>query len=289
MNDERPANPRSLFCERFAELSLEALEGALPSAEAERFRAHRESCAACRAEFEELSRTWRDLGDLAEREMPIDGPTEVVTARLRRGLDRLLAAERATERAKQVLEFPSRAVASRPARAPLAPWIAGLAAALFAGLWLGARLERGGADTRALEAEVGSLRQMVALSMLQQPAASERLLGVRYGREIVQPGSNVVGTLFEVVRNDANVNVRLAAVEALTDLLGSDAGAVSSGLFESFSEVSSPLVQAAIAAALLDQPKTRTEAERRFLELLAEGKLNPATASFLRRRLGVSA
>ncbi len=285
MNDERPPTPRNLTCERFAELSLEALEGALPPAEAERFRAHRESCAACRAEFEELSRTWRDLGDLAA----LDSPSEVPTERLRRGLDRVLAAERATERAKQVLAFPARAVASRPALAPLAPWIAGLAAALFAGLWLGARLERGGADTRALEAEVGSLRQMVALSMLQQPAASERLLGVRYGREIAQPGSNVVGTLFEVVRNDANVNVRLAAVEALTDLLGSDAGSVSSGLFDSFSEVSSPLVQAAIAAALLDQPKTRTEAERRFLELLAEGKLNPATASFLRRRLGVSA
>lgn len=275
MNDERPANPRSLFCERFAELSLEALEGALPSAEAERFRTHRDSCASCRAEYEELSRTWRDLADL-------DIPTEVPTARLRQGLDRLLAAERA----KQILAFPARATPARPA---LAGWLAGLAAALFAGLWLGARLERGGADTRALEAEVGSLRQMVALSMLQQPAASERLLGVRYGREIVQPGSNVVGTLFEVVRNDANVNVRLAAVDALTDLLGSDAGSVSSGLFESFSEVSSPLVQAAIAAALLDQPKTRTEAERRFLELLAEGKLNPATASFLRRRLGVSA
>ena len=274
MNDpRRPITP--LSCEQFAELSLDALEGALPSAEAERFRAHRDSCASCRAEYEELSRTWRDLADL-------DVPTEVPTERLRQGLDHLLAAERA----KQILAFPARTTPTRPA---LAGWLAGLAAALFAGLWLGARLERGGADTRALEAEVGSLRQMVALSMLQQPAASERLLGVRYGREIVQPGSNVVGTLFEVVRNDANVNVRLAAVEALTDLLGSDAGSVSSGLFESFSEVGSPLVQAAIAAALLDQPKTRTEAERRFLELLAEGKLNPATASFLRRRLGVSA
>ena len=271
-----------LTCERFAELSIDALETNLTAAAAESFAAHRETCAECRAEFEELTRTWRDLGDVAA----LDGSTEVPTDRLRRGVDQLIAAERA----KRVLPFAPRAAST--SRPPIAAWLAGIAAALFAGLWLGARLQGTGADTRALQAELGSLRQMVALSMLQKPEASERLEGVRYGSHIARPGSDVVHTLFEVVRTDANVNVRLAAVEALSARLGQATApgrTVSDELLAAFDDAASPLVQAAIAASLLDEPTTRAAAERRFTATLAEGKLDPSVAAFLRRRLGVSA
>ena len=136
-----------------------------------------------------------------------------------------------------------------------------MAATLVAGLWLGARLERSGAETRALRDEVGALREMVALSMLRQPAAGERLEGVRYGQAATAEhgGRDLVGALFEVLREDRNTNVRLAAVDALlalTERPGVGEG-IDERLYSAFSEVDSPLVQAAIAAGLLDRPGQR--------------------------------
>ena len=178
----------------------------------------------------------------------------------------------------------------RPGFAALA---SGLAATLVAGLWLGARLERSGAETRALRDEVGALREMVALSMLRQPAAGERLEGVRYGQAatVEHGGRDLVGALFEVLRDDRNTNVRLAAVDALLALAerpGVGEG-IDERLYAAFSEVDSPLVQAAIAAGLLDRPGSEREARRQFKERLDRNHLDPTLQEFLRRKLGPAA
>jgi hypothetical protein len=266
----------------------------------ERLDAHLAECSECRGEFDELERVWRGLTVMDEIERnTIPVPSERMRRRFGGWLEgQLETGGRAAETVRRFEPRPARAVpAASPTSARVA-WLSGLAATLVVGLWLGARLERSGAETLALRAEVGSLRQMVALSLLQQPQASQRLAGVRYGRGITEPDASVVDSLFDVVGADPNVNVRLAAVEALGDLLPVSgqatptapvATSVEAKLFDAFQQSSSPLVQVAIAAALLDRPSTKLEAERRFGEALAQGQLDPSVAAFLKRRLGVAA
>lgn len=265
--------------ERMANDIVGFLDGTSSADERRRFEQHLEQCASCRAEFDLARSAWVDLGALDE--VPLD---EVASHRMRRKFVGLLADEKRTLPVKK--RFPTSIAAS-------------LAATLVAGLWLGSQLERLGSaastssdasETRALREEIGSLREMVALSMLRQPAASERLEGVRFGRDATAAdgGRDVVAALFEVVSEDGNTNVRLAAVDALIAMAGRPGvgDGVEERLYAAFAEVDSPLVQAAIAGGLLDRPSSESEARRRFRERLERNHLDPSLQQFLRRKLG---
>ena len=78
-----------------------------------------------------------------------------------------------------------------------------------------------------LRGQVENLRQMVALSMLQQQSPSARMRGVTYSEKIAQPDPQVLDALLQAVNHDSNVNVRLSAVDALAEVrhrAGSGAG-----------------------------------------------------------------
>jgi hypothetical protein len=70
-------------------------------------------------------------------------------------------------------------------------------------------------EVAQLKGEVESLRQLVALSMLQQQSPSARLRGVSYSEAMTQPDRQVEEALLYTVNHDSNVNVRLSAVDAL--------------------------------------------------------------------------
>jgi len=59
------------------------------------------------------------------------------------------------------------------------------------------------------------MKQMVMLSLLKQQSASERLRGVNWSYQIEQPDEQVLSALLRALDSDPNVNVRLAAVDAL--------------------------------------------------------------------------
>ena len=120
------------------------------------------------------------------------------------------------------------ATARTPPRPPPAPrggifhwgwqgwaWSAALlVAGLGAGQWLGGR-QHSRADLVALQDEVDHMRQLVTLSLLEQQSASERLRGVDYAYRVDQSDTQVLVALLHAVNHDPNVNVRLAAVDAL--------------------------------------------------------------------------
>jgi hypothetical protein len=121
------------------------------------------------------------------------------------------------------------------------------AAALVAGVGLGRYTSTppiASGDLAALRAEVGDLRQMVSLSLLQQQSASERLKGVAWAADLGGSGTAVVSALLETLANDPNVNVRLASVDALRRFAERDA--VRSGAIEALGRQTSPLVQMAL-------------------------------------------
>ena len=70
-------------------------------------------------------------------------------------------------------------------------------------------------EVATLKQEVDDMRRTVAVSLLKQASPSERLMGVSWSSRIDRPGDEIIAALLETLDHDSNVNVRLAAVDAL--------------------------------------------------------------------------
>jgi HEAT repeat protein len=101
-----------------------------------------------------------------------------------------------------------------------------------------------------LREEVETTRQMVALSLLQQQSPSDRLRGVDYSERMSALEPEVVAALIQAVNRDPSVNVRLAAVDALTKV--SAEPQVRRSLVDSLPGQESPIVQAALIDFAVD-------------------------------------
>jgi HEAT repeat protein len=94
------------------------------------------------------------------------------------------------------------------------------------------------------------MRQLVTLSLLQQQSASERLKGVSWSYQVPQSDTEVLAALLQTVNQDASVNVRLAAVDALRQFRSSPV--MRKGLVNSLAKQSSPLVQIGVIDLLVE-------------------------------------
>lgn len=102
-----------------------------------------------------------------------------------------------------------------------------------------------------LKGQVEGLRQLVALSLLQEQSPSDRLRGVSFGSQMGRPDTQVEQALLRAVNHDPNVNVRLSAVDALEkDYAGNPE--VRRALGDSVMLQDSPLVQVAIIDLLVE-------------------------------------
>jgi hypothetical protein len=120
-------------------------------------------------------------------------------------------------------------------------------------------------ELAGLRGELRSMRQVVALSLLQQQSASERLRGVTWSHQIDQPGEEMLDALLDTLRHDTNVNVRLAAIDALRQF--GRAEHVRAGLVEAVGQQDSPLVQIELIDLLVELREGRS---REVLRALAE-------------------
>lgn len=100
-----------------------------------------------------------------------------------------------------------------------------------------------------LRGQVESLRQLVALSLLQEQSPSSRLRGVNYSFQMTQPDREVQQALLHAVNHDTNVNVRLSAVDALAKFASNPD--VRRALIDSLPVQESPLVQIALIDLLV--------------------------------------
>jgi len=99
-----------------------------------------------------------------------------------------------------------------------------------------------------LHEELTNTREMVAVSLLQQQSAGERLRGVSWSDQLQQPDTEVLSALGNTVKFDTSVDVRLAAVDVLHRH-----GAiplVRKSLLDALNREKSPLVQLALIEAL---------------------------------------
>jgi hypothetical protein len=249
-------------CERTTDLLSDRLKGLLSDDDARGLDAHLAHCPACRAEADAIASLWDDMGVIEE-----DVPHERMRARFHAalaayearsagGLDRLI--ERCWPR--------------RPAlQAALAAAL--LVVGLVAGRWLPSPVTR---DVAALREEV----RAIDVALLDHPSASERLRAVQWSRRIASD-ARVLDALLDSVRRDPSLNVRLAAVEALSEHL--DRVEIRSGLTAALDEQDAPLMQVTLADVLLGADVGGAiPAVRRLLD---RQDLDPAVRDHLRAAL----
>jgi len=252
-----------MTCEKTQEMFADYLIGELDATGRADVQAHIAACAGCREDLENLTVVWAKLGVLPEEQ-----PGDAVRSRFYAMLDDY----------KGKLEAEKKA-----ARPRLADWLSfrrpAFAAAfsaflLLVGLGAGWLLKGNRpAEGRyaSLSRELQDMRQQVALSLLNQPSATERIQGIGYSTEVRNPDDSTLAALFRAVDTDPNPNVRLAAVEAL--YLFRDRPEVRENLVKSLAIQPYPLVQVALIDFLVEIRETR--AIDALKGLIEAGELTP--------------
>jgi hypothetical protein len=251
-----------MTCERIREQLPECLAGKLEKSAREGVIEHLETCPGCRNELAELGIVWRGLEAMTAPE-----PNRDMRARFMEMLEAYKAGlEQAPPRAA------ARPAPARPTAEPrrsrwLAWWPAqpafqmAIAAALLIGGIAVGRYRSGppemSPDMAQLKGQVEGLRQLVALSLMQEDSPSDRLRGVSFTQQMSRPDAEVEKSLLHAVNHDPNVNVRLSAVDALQKYAGDPQ--VRRALADAITVQDSPLVQLALID-LLTQMKAHDSA-----------------------------
>jgi HEAT repeats len=120
-------------------------------------------------------------------------------------------------------------------------------------------------EVNQLTEEVSELKEMVMLGLLEKESATQRLKAVSLTSEMDGASEKVTNALFAALTMDENVNVRLAALDALKPY--SKDGAVRAKLIESIVVQDSPLVQMAMAELMVSiQEKKSVDALKQLLQ-----------------------
>jgi hypothetical protein len=253
-----------MTCDKIQERFADYLTGDLDEAGRAEVQSHIAACPACREDLENLTLAWAKLGVL-----PDEQPSGAVRTRFYAMLEEAKAALPGAAPAAPRPRWTDLFTFRRPAFA------AALSAALLlVGLgagWLLSRGRAGGAEYASLSRELQDMRQQMAVSLLGQPSASDRLQGVSYSTEVKNPSVTTLEALFKAVDADPNPNVRLAAVDAL--YLFRDRPGVRERLVQSLSTQGYPLVQVALIDFLVEVREAK--AVDALKKLIEAGVLTP--------------
>ncbi len=230
-----------MTCEESRLLIADELFGAR-SANGE-LEAHLAVCAECRAEAEPVRAVWRRMGNIPEPE-----PRPGMSTRFYAALDAYQQAHAEKQERRGFWSWwPSKPVLQ------FAVSMGCLAVGLMVGLMAAgghAGAPASSNEIAQLRKEMTGMRQLVTLSLLQQQSASERLRGVTWSYRAEPNDVEVLGALLQTVRTDDNVDVRLAAVDALRNFGNSPVAR--RGLRNALLKQDSPLVQISVIDALTE-------------------------------------
>lgn len=251
-------------CKEVRDQFTDYLTESLPEPVRSEVQQHLIACESCRAEAEGLKTIWTKLEDIPSTQ---PGPE------LRARFDVMLEAY------KHGLEHAPARSWWQSVNSWLSGWWPqqpilqfGLALGLLVvGVVIGPQFRstpaapQPSSELTELRGELHQMQQMIALSLMQQGSASERLKGVNWSYQLQQPDREVLTKLLDTLMHDSNVNVRLAAIDALRQFGGQPV--VRRGVVDALAQQDSPMVQVALIDLVVDlHEKSSIDALRKLKE-----------------------
>jgi hypothetical protein len=229
-------------CNQLEELLADYLQQKLDPHQIGAVEAHVAQCSECA----EQVALWKKLALL---------PDEMPSPTLRTNFEAMLAAYQRGRAEQKSRESRWWSVIRGSAARLLQPALALVLIALgfAAGKYVNA-VSIDAQQLRSLHQELNSMRQLVALSLLEQQSASERLQGVRWSLRANHADPEILSALLHTLRFDTSADVRLAALDALKHYHANQQ--VRSGLIEALLGQQSPLVQIALIDLLVELRET---------------------------------
>jgi anti-sigma factor RsiW len=254
-------------CEQIAELLPDYLQGTLSGEQASLVEAHCQQCADC---LDEIA-FWKKLSLL-----PSEQPSSESRARFEAMLHAYpsAVAEQAASAVPDAKRASGWSAIIQWFRSPFGA-VAWSAALLVMGVFLGMRLSDANSsrsqELAAMHSELTNMRQLVVLSMLQQQSAGERLQGVSWSSREDHLDPQVQSALLHTLRFDGSVDVRLAALDALSRHASQPQ--IRKGVVDTLQEQQSPLVQVALIDLLAEWRDP--DAAQRLRNFQQTANLNP--------------
>jgi len=255
-------------CKQTKEKFPDFLIGDVDQTSKEKIQDHLSTCSSCREELESLSEVWTKLGVLPEEQ-----PSNALRSRFYSMLEAYKQGLEEEKPASRLSQFFHNWLAHWWPRRPAFQFSFALAL-LVIGLFIGYFLNFASGSAQEvsdLRQEVHSMRQTVAVSLLEQQSPHQRLRGVSWSSQVERPDTKILETLLLTLNDDPNVNVRLAVLDAL--YLFHDYPMVRQGLIQSLSRQTSPLVQISLIDLITEMRERR--AIEALKQLIQDEKINP--------------
>lgn len=249
-------------CIKYREQFTAFLTDGLHQTERSEIENHLEGCADCRKEFETVRKIWDLMGEI---------PQPKPSASMRTSFDTMITTfkEESVIKRKPVAEWINklREYWSLQAQPRLAFSLLLVAAGVFGGYVLHQPDQSAISYNKQIDllsSQVSEVKQVMMLTLLNDPSASQRIRALSYTDEISNIDLKVIAALFTTLNEDPNVNVRLATLEALVKLASEPK--VRAGLVRSINLQESPLMQSAIADAMVKlQEKSSVKSLQKLL------------------------
>jgi hypothetical protein len=250
------------------------ISGELDNETRSRIQAHLAECSGCREEYESMNLLWSGLAEL-----PAELPGESLRQRFYVLLNSNLRIE-SDHPAKKAYIQRNWLEIFMPHRPAIQ--FGFIALAIVVGIFIG-RIGQGSRtpdneeEMAQLHEEIRDMNRLLTVSLLQQQSASERLRGVSMSYQTVQQDPEITAALLHTLKYDPNVNVRLAALDAIAR--SADQDKLRQELLQILPEQSSPLLQIAMVDLMVQAH------DKQSLEIFKRMIRNPEINSSVKKKL----
>lgn len=247
-------NDKSIPCETASAQLTDWLTDELSATDRAALDRHLAGCPACRQELAGMQQLWQGMKTAETPE-----PRPELRTRFYAMLDTFSENEAAAQRPWERVRTWFRQQRESAWLGRLAYSLVLLAVGLMVGKGLNGQQSSDVTQQQridSLSTQVQEMREMMTLSLLDNPSATERLRAVSYTKDLEEVDGRVIEALLTTLNHDPNVNVRLVTLEALAEM-AHDAR-VREGLVQSLMRQESPLMQVALADVMVKLQEKRS-------------------------------
>lgn len=220
-------------CKKIKNLLIDFVDKKLDKEQTDLVKVHLKSCKPCANELEELLVLMTDLNNIKDEKPP---------AKLRTDFLQMVESEKLKQTTTKAPNVQKQYAASFRRINPFLQIAAGFTI-LISGVIIGLIAKNPGSSDQIanLQSEITGLKQMVILSKLDQQSPTTRIQAVSYMSEIQDVDPEITAALVRTMNTDDNINVRMAAITALSRYTDNDM--VRNSLIESLAIQDDPFIQ----------------------------------------------